>query len=835
MLLVPGSLRLGDGSQPAGVTPVAYITGWLRKRMPEFGHRAAPLADRVLIVQAKTGSGKSTTLPVAVFRILRDEKTPAAQRYRGPSVICTQPRVLTAITLANDVSSSPWNSDLLLGGNVGFQTGPVANKPPAGLVYATAGVLATQMQHQSDAELMDRYRFILVDEAHERSIDCDLLLMQLRDFFQRNEGNERLPFLLMMSATFDTARYAEYFGLGAANVVAVEGRAYGVTTHWPAAGTNNYPAEAAATAIRIHEANLDDPPERADILIFMPGNAETTAVAEILAENLVTYDMARSRSGEAGDGRTDDKTDPPAIPPYTVLVINREVVVSQSGDFPLVFEKSALLPFVRGARPVRRIVVSTIVAETGLTINTLKYVVDAGWVRTTEVYPPGGARGLLTRPAPQSRVEQRKGRAGRLFPGEFFPLYTENVFQALDAQQLPDIVTAGAGDRYLALVGAQQRQKLRTGRPPEFRVEDVALLDPPPPESFLASNAAAVALGFVSPRAPLPDRWPPASLTDATPHEPAAGPLGLQRGYGLTPLGHLAAMFSKTPLEGVRAILAAYMWGAAAADLVTVVALFGTPVGDLLAGRFPAGPGGLPPEAAALRAALPPFLVGRDVSGGAPGIAPAALPPTENEAFFFRARLLVADDFIEALFVFDAFVAALERGVIAATAWCAGLNLSFPKLLEVARKRDAICDEMIVAGLNPYRAADRRLARLPAAEFTAGVCRVKRCLYDGLRATLLRYDDAAAAYVSQQCDRVKVPALFSEPLAARLRALGVTVPGQSKPRWLLTDRLVLKAAPRRPEDAGDPLLYVITAGLVAVLDGYVAVDPDFGGPREFTA
>jgi hypothetical protein len=177
----------------------------------------------------------------------------------------------------------------------------------------------------------------------------------------------------------------------------------------------------------------------------------------------------------------------------------------------------------------------------------------------------------------------------------------------------------------------------------------------------------------------------------------------------------------------------------------------------------------------------------------------------------------------------------LERGVLAAAAWCAELTLSFPKLLEVARKRDAICDEMIVAGLNPYRAADRRLARLPAAEFTAGICRVKRCLYDGLRATLLRYDDAAAAYVSQQGDRVKVPALFSEPLAARLRALGVTAPGQPKPRWLLTDRLVLKAAPRRPEDAGDPLLYVITAGLVAVLDGYVAVDPDFGGPREFTA
>ena len=278
-LLVSGSLRLGARGEPSDEVPVRYITAWLRKRMPEYGSHTARLADRVLVVRAETGSGKSTTLPVAVFRILRSENTPARQRYQGPGVICTQPRVLTAIALANDVSSRPWNPDMVLGETVGFQTGPVSNKPPAGLVYATAGVLAAQLRNQEDGEIMGRYRFILVDEAHERALDIDMMLLLLRNFSRRNAGNERLPFLLLTSATFVTHRYADYFGVGPDNVIEVVGRTYPIETHWPASGNNDYPAEAAAVAIGIHEGHPEDRPERADILIFMPGAQETTAVA----------------------------------------------------------------------------------------------------------------------------------------------------------------------------------------------------------------------------------------------------------------------------------------------------------------------------------------------------------------------------------------------------------------------------------------------------------------------------------------------------------------------------------------------------------------------------
>jgi hypothetical protein len=831
-LLVAGKLRAPD-VEPSE-TPIAYIQQWIRKRLPEFGGHSGALADRVLIIRAETGSGKSTVLPVGVFRVFHAEEERTL--YRGPGVICTQPRVLTAVALARDVSAErviggvrrKINKDMTLDVSVGFQTGPISSRRPTGLTYATAGVLAAQLRQQGDAELMGRYRVIIVDEAHERSLDADLTLMLLRGLYRRNAGNARLPFLLVASATFDPPRYAEYFGVGPANVLEVEGRAYGIETHWPAHGTNDYPAEAAAVAARIHEAHPDDPPERADILIFVPGAAEAAETAQALAKANRRY----TRPPAAGAGGA------PRPAPLLVLNINREAVAAQTEDYGLVFEAPARLPRVEGRAPGRRVIVSTVVAETGLTVDTLRYVVDCGWSRAEEAYQPWGARGLVTRPAPRNRVEQRRGRAGRMFPGEFYPLYTEEVYAALDRQQLPDVVTEGVGEVLLAVAREQQRQKLLAGAVPEFRAEDIGLLDPPPPEAYLAAQAVAVALGFLAARAPLPVRWPPAFLAEEPLDAPeAAG----ARGWGLTRLGHLAALFTRTPVEGVRVLFAGYVWGAAASDLATVAAMHGITLDKLLTGKERRRKGGdLPPGAEALRAALPPYLAQR-VAGGSGATGP--LPPTESEAFYFRARLLLADEFAEAALIFDAFArrADAARGDTRAVAeWCAVAGLSFDSLLEVARRREHVLEEMVVAGLDPYRADARRLYALPAEAFTDGLARFKRCLYDGYRARLLRYapdHPDGPGYTTAQGLRVRVPELLTDAAAARLRALGVAKPGAgrkaARPRWVLTDQVRLVSAPPQGDDKKPPLLYAAAANLVSVLDGYVDVDPEFDAPRAF--
>jgi hypothetical protein len=809
-LLEPGKL-MAVGVEP-GETGLAYVQRWLRRRWSKFGWNGAAMEDRVLFILAETGAGKSTVLPVGIFRILRGASEPPTVRYRGQNVVCTQPRVLTAQALARDVSSGP-NRDMVMGKTVGYQTGPVSNSPPAGLVYVTSGVLAAQLASLEDSEIMDMYFCIIVDEVHERSLDADLTLMVLRDFYLRNAGDKRLPFLLLTSATFDPARYAEYFGVGLANIVLVRGRQFDIHDHWPSTGTNDYCAEAAATAVRIHEDNLEDPPERGDILVFIPGHTETRQVVEAL--NKVNERYLK----EAG-----------APPPLLILRANREVVESQGEEFENIFERVSKLPLVGERQIGRRVVVATSVAETGLTINTLRYVVDSGWARSRELYPPWGAGGLLTRPAPQNRLKQRRGRAGRLFDGDYYPLFTESVHAALDAMQAPDIVTMGPSDIYLRLAWAQQRQKLRTERSAEFRVEDIALIDAPPVEALLSTHAAAVELGFVSAHAALPSTWPPDPLVDLPTEKTASA------GWGLTGLGQIAAAFTRTTMEGARVLLAGYTWGVSASDLATAVAAFGMKPGGLLA-KIKKKPeqvlySGLPLGAAALRAALPLSLAQK--TGG--GERTKALPPTEEEAFYFRMRLLLADDYAEVVLIFDAFMRRLEAShgdLPAVFAWCDEIGLSFDSLVELTRKREAIQEEMILAGLDPFRLPERRLYSLSIEEFTKGLIGFKRCLYDGLRCRLLRRE--GAKYLSKQGLHVRTPALLTDAMFDKLRALHVTLASgpSAKPHWIITDQFRLAPVKATEKEKQAPLLYTVETGLVSVLDGYLSPDPDFDDPVTF--
>ena len=147
-----GPTLLARGSI-SGVDEIAieYIIKIIKKHMNEFGYNRADLSDRIWIIQAKTGSGKSTVIPVELFRILRNKDTPVVNVYSGASVLCTQPRILTAIELAKNVNNinSPWNPDMIMGKTVGYQTGPFTNKPPKGLVYATLGVLTVQLNNHT--------------------------------------------------------------------------------------------------------------------------------------------------------------------------------------------------------------------------------------------------------------------------------------------------------------------------------------------------------------------------------------------------------------------------------------------------------------------------------------------------------------------------------------------------------------------------------------------------------------------------------------------------------------------------------------------------------------
>lgn len=787
-LLVADSLRVGT-APPVSETPIAYITAWLRRRMPEFGGRGGALADRVLVVQAETGSGKSTVLPVEVFRLLRGSGTAAALRYHGPSVICTQPRILTAARLAADVSGGR-NRDMVLGETVGYLTGPMQNSPATGLIYATMGVFAAQLRAHTDGEIMDMYRFIILDEAHERSLDADVTLLLLRNFYERNRGNAKLPFLLLTSATFNPARYAAYFDVGDDNVFRVKGRSYAIDMRWPERGCNDYIVEAARVCRQLHAEGTGDADGACDILVFVPGGAEAKAVVELLQGS------GGSNGGSGGDSSGDSSggsSSGDGERGMLLLTIDREVVKAQARDYQLLFAPPESLPRPRGQRPPRRVIVATVVAETGLTIETLKYVIDCGWNRSRLAFPEG-PEGLVTLPVPRSRAAQRMGRVGRLFEGVFCPLYTQNVHAALDEEQLPEIFTSSISGALLTLVREQTRLA------GDFRLEELRMLDPPPAQVWLEAAAAAEAQGFL---------------------DTAGGAVRL------TGMGELAAAFPRAAPEEIRILFAGRVWGAASSDVCTLAALLAAPT---LAVK---------PHAsldAALLAALPAYLrngaaaAGGGAAGG--GAAAPQLPLSTDERAAARARFALADDFLEALYIFDSFAAALDAGLPAAQAHCAAHGLSLEALLALAAKRDELADGLIALGLNPVWGEPRRLATASADEFDTRITALKRCLHDGLRARLLTWDDDAGVYCSPRGVRVRAPALLQGKTTTRLRALGLLAEdAPARARWLVTSELQLK-----PADAPSggttqrPLLWNIVAGRVSVLDGYVAVDEDFAAP-----
>ncbi len=786
-LLVPGNLAGAARLTDPKTVPIDYIIARIRQKMPEFGGKSPKaLADRVFIVQSKTGSGKSTVLPAQIFRLLRSNKVQGGVGLTGPGVICTQPRILTAQTIARDQAADQENyPDLVMGVTIGYQTGPLNEKPVHGLVYATAGSLLAQLRTLPDGDIFARYRFIIVDEGHERSLDIDALLMRLKIFLKRNLGNPRLPFVIIASATLPVEKYAAYFEVGGANIIEVEGRAFGVETRWPRTGTNDYPRAAAQMALEIHEQNPGDPPERADILVFVPGVAEIAEVTKFLED----ANGAFRRPGA--------KT-----PPYLILVIHGEVISEGRRDYRLLKEDPARLAIPNTAgvlvRPSRRIIVSTVVAETGLTIETLKYVIDCGWSRVQETYFPGRHRGIVTRPAPQSRIEQRKGRAGRKFPGVFYPLYTQNLYASLPVEQLPEIIMEGVTPIFLDIVSCA------SGADGVFRVERIDMLDPPPVDALAAALEEAVVFGYLR----------------------AHASRGAVEGHAITRLGAAAARFVHLRMHHVQTLLAGYLWRVALRDLALVVAIYDQR-DALLYAKAPPGPRQADEDAAArrraLRAGLPLHLV----------------TPAEDPALTdLKARILISDDFIEALLAFEGFTRALDNyqgDLPGLLDWCEANGVSFEGATLLAALRDEVLNEMLAAGLNPFWGDAHRLATAPPEAFLDTVVRLKYCIYAGLRFSQVAHDGRSDGYRARGGEKVEVPARYGAKALEPLRALGGVPPSAlealSRPRRLVTNTIRIRRARGDQRDKTPPLLYRLSPGLVSVLDGYVNTDAGIFDPR----
>ncbi|HYP46178.1 MAG TPA: ATP-dependent RNA helicase HrpA [Propionibacteriaceae bacterium] len=352
-------------------------------------------AHQVVIVAGETGSGKTTQLPKICLQLGRQ------------SIGHTQPRRIAARTVAERIAEE---LNTPLGELVGYQVRftRLASRQTR-LKVMTDGVLLAEIGHDRD---LRRYDTIIIDEAHERSLNIDFLLGYLRQLLARRPELK----LIVTSATIDTERFsahfADYEGTGAP-IIEVSGRTYPVQVHYrPTLEDGEFDQnEGIARAVTELCAQGDG-----DVLVFLSGEREIRDAAEAV-EGL------RLRNTEV-------------LPLYARL---------SAADQHRVFSP----------HPGRRIVLATNVAETSLTVPGIRYVVDTGTARISRYSARTKVQRLPIEPISQASANQRAGRCGRVAPGVCIRLYSEEDYLSRPAYTEPEILRTNLASVILQMTAAE--------------------------------------------------------------------------------------------------------------------------------------------------------------------------------------------------------------------------------------------------------------------------------------------------------------------------------------------------------------------------------------------
>ena len=351
--------------------------------------------NQVVIIVGETGSGKTTQLTQYLHE---DGYTEWA------TVGCTQPRRVAAMSVAKRVSEEVGCE---LGEEVGYSIrfdSCVSDKTV--IKYMTDGVLLRESLNEPE---LDSYSAIIMDEAHERSLNTDVLFGILKNVVKKRMDLK----LIVTSATLDAEKFSEFFG--GVPIFLIPGRTFNVECYYKKSPVDDYVDAAAKQALAIH---LSNPP--GDILIFMSGQGDIQCTCNTIAQ----------RMSELKD-----------CPPMLLLPMYSSLASVQQARI-----------FKSAQKGVRKCIVSTNIAETSLTVDGIKYVIDSGYCKVKVFNPKIGMDALQVTPVSQANANQRKGRAGRTGAGYCFRLYTESMFrEELLTSQIPEIQRTNLGNVVLLL------------------------------------------------------------------------------------------------------------------------------------------------------------------------------------------------------------------------------------------------------------------------------------------------------------------------------------------------------------------------------------------------
>ncbi len=771
-LLKKGALRPGMGEKQEYLDTfiaIDYIMDWFRKRI-DGSIKATTINDKVIIMESATGSGKSTTFPSELY--LRYNKL-----LKG-NIICTQPRVVTTISIPLTIASigaykrenRKDNQGIEFGKNIGYATKEYIKKPlERGILFCTIGVLLQYLKNMDREMFLKKYKVIMLDEAHDRSLNLDVIFYYMKKLYDTTPI-ENCPFLVITSATLDVNKYATYFKT--TTIFKITGTSYPITDNYLKYDADNVVTSAVDIISKIHTDNEDDDILISDIVVFIPSQS----YVKKLKEKILELNNTLKRK---------------ILP----IALDSTVFKESNIDYQNVFTEITKLKLENSNDvPTRKVIIGTNAIETGITIESLKYCIDLGLVNQLEYNPVVNSNVLLIKPVTRAMSQQRRGRVGRIRPGSFFPVYTKKIYDSLLNIQYPEILSNDIIIPILNIIIVKYEDIIKEyiDQPlyeilylnkskyenikflQNIDINDLELLDNP---SSIAINSSLEKLYI----------------------------LGIIYANGFpTQLGLLTNKIRSLSIENIKMILSGYYYGCNIADLITIACFIQTSKQAIVLSKF------------------------KSFSN-----------QFENSEEFrdinlLKSRLFISCEFIDFLLFFYSLKKEIINNINEIDSinkikeYCEKNQVNYDGIMTFIENRDEIIrDFLFNMNMNPYANDHINLYDLLNSyssnqnlfeESIEEIIKIKQCIYEGYKLNVATYDSESNTYISNfngyEIDTNSYLVKNFPSLNNGKQFI------DKKPKYILYDSLTIK------QNFNSDYTFSVS-NCITVLSGYVNIDFSF--------